>query len=283
MSDLISDMRAVSEDHQSAAIEAAERAALLAAVLVVALSVIAGTLSFRLLGRVASTFRSMLGDEETAGVAGGDEAARMASALDRFRQSEAESRKLLEEQAGQAAEERRRFAAAQELQSELSRVVSAARAGDFSARIRGRYEDASLAEQAIAVNDLIASMDHGISETIRAVDCLATGDLTKPMSGNFEGSFARLSAGFNSTISRLGELVREIQTCAGRMRVESQDIAGDIGKLSRRTEQQAASLEETSATMEEMAGTISHSAQNADHAQQISAEAARRAAAGVRS
>ena len=266
---------------QSAAVSLNRSLAVAAAFVVVLLAVLAGTVTYRLMGRVLATIGAMLEtDKTTSSGEPRDAFAEMASALERFRDNETRSARLFEEQEARAQEERARFEATTRLQAELKQVVAAAAEGDFSARLGAAYDDPALLELVDAVNTLVGSVDAGIEETTRVVELLAEGALTEPMTGDFKGAFAKLRDGVNTTISRLSDLVREIQGSAESMRRNSTQIAGDVEDLSRRTESQASSLEETTATMEEMVTAITSSANNAASAKEVSAQAAERAANG---
>ena len=79
------------------------------------------------------------------------------------------------------AQETAMRAKSDDLQSSMSVVVSAAAAGDFSQRIDKDYQDDSLNHFAANINDLLASVDSGVSETRRVIASLADGDLTETM------------------------------------------------------------------------------------------------------
>ena len=244
--------------------------------------VIGSQLSGAMSGMAASMKRLSEGDFALS-IDGADrqnEIGEMARALEVFKASGLERERLERDQAAAAEEERRRAQAASALQSELGAVVAAAVRGDFSKRIESRFEDKSLTELADGVNELVQSVDTGVTETKRIVDRLAGGDLTEKMTGDFRGSFADLQTGVNATVDQLSSLVADIQARASSMQHGTKAISSDASELAGRAESQASSLEETAATMEEMTATIKANAESAQQASTTSAQAASKATRG---
>lgn len=143
-----------------------------------------------------------------------------------------------------------------DLQTRVAAVVASAAAGDFSARIGRRYDDADLARFATGVDDLVASVQTGVAETSRVIAALADGDLTARMQGQFRGVFSDLQTNVNATMARLRDMMGEVRSVidvidagAGEMRIASNDLA-------RRTERQAAAIEETAAALQEITAGV---------------------------
>ena len=122
---------------------------------------------------------------------------------------------------------------------------------------------------------------NAVAQTQSVVSAAASGDLTHriPMEGK-SGELATLSNGVNSLIDVMAGLVRQIQTTAGEVQVAADAICDGNQNLSRRTDEQAASLEETASSMEEMATTVRQTADNAGHANQLAIAACGQAEKG---
>ena len=88
-----------------------------------------------------------------------DEIGEMARALEVFRTNEEQMRAMEAQEAALHAQSR-------DLQTSISGIVAAAAAGDFSKRISKTYEDADLQRFAASVNELVESVDRGITEVI---------------------------------------------------------------------------------------------------------------------
>ncbi|NTH79761.1 HAMP domain-containing protein [Agrobacterium rhizogenes] len=162
-----------------------------------------------------------------------------------------------------------------DLQSSIGAVVTAAVAGDFTQRITRNYDNPDLNRFAAQVNELVTSVDRGITETRRVVSALADGDLMESMRGEFHGAFGELQQNVNATMTNLRSVLGEVRAAidtinggAGEMRIAS-------GDLSKRTEQQAASLEETSSALEEITVAVKNSTERALEASRMVDEARR--------
>ncbi|MDQ0457137.1 methyl-accepting chemotaxis protein [Rhizobium paknamense] len=146
-----------------------------------------------------------------------------------------------------------------DLQSNISTVVSAAVAGDFSARINKRYENEDLNRFAASVNQLVTSVDAGVAETNRVVAALAQGDLTEAMQGEFKGVFLNLQKNMNATMESLRRVMTEVRSAIDMINSGAGELRHASSDLSKRTEQQAASLEETAAALEEITSAVKSS------------------------
>jgi methyl-accepting chemotaxis protein len=102
---------------------------------------------------------------------------------------------------------------------------------------------------------------------------MSHGDLTKTIDSNYQGSFGQLKNDANSTISKLTEVMGEINNNANSVLNGAHEIAQGNANLSQRTEEQASSLEETASSMEEMTSTVRMNADNAKQADQLASSA----------
>src|SRR5262249_25820927 len=152
-------------------------------------------------------------------------------------------------------------------------VVASAAAGDFSHRIEKTYGDENLDHFASNVNELLASVDAGITETRRVVASLAEGDLTQTMRGSFQGAFAELQLNVNNTFATLQGTMREVRGTTAAISTNTNELRIASDDLSRRTEQQAAALEETSAALDEITAVVQNSTQRAQEASVMVTEA----------
>ena len=102
---------------------------------------------------------------------------------------------------------------------------------------------------------------------------LAEGNLMVRLRDGFSPTYAQIRDDFNEAIGKLSAAIGVVMTSAGGMRDGSQSIASAADDLSRRTEQQAANLEETAATLSQVTDTVRKSAEGADHARAVAAAA----------
>lgn len=100
---------------------------------------------------------------------------------------------------------------------------------------------------------LKAELDAAISETIRVSGCLANGDLTAQMAGNFVGRFADLQSAINGFITKTVQTLRQAKVSAetvgqatSQLRAASEHLAEGAGKQRSACQVSAQALEETS-------------------------------------
>jgi len=156
------------------------------------------------------------------------------------------------------------------LNGDLSDVVGAAILGDFTRRVSVNYADPELNTLAQSVNNLVETVDRGISETGEVLSALAHTDLTKRMNGQYAGALARLKDDTNAVGDKLADVVRQLRGTSRSLKTATGEILAGANDLSERTTKQAATIEETSATMEQLANTV---VQNANRAQEASTKA----------
>ncbi|SMD04298.1 methyl-accepting chemotaxis protein [Rhizobium sp. RU36D] len=200
-----------------------------------------------------------------------DEIGDMAAAVEVFKQNGLAVNRL-------NAQENAMRAKSDDLQSSMSVVVASAAAGDFSRRIEKQYNDANLDRFAGNINELLSSVDAGISETRRVVAALAAGDLTQDMRGEFRGAFAELQTNVNSSFDRLRHVMKDILQKTHSINGSSNELSVSSNDLSRRTEQQAAALEQTSAALDQITVVVTNSTTRAKEASQMVTEAKQSAA-----
>ncbi|WP_420409980.1 methyl-accepting chemotaxis protein [Hoeflea sp.] len=205
-------------------------------------------------------------DTEIPGLDHRSEIGDMAKAVDVFKQNAIRMRDLTAQEAALQAKNT-------DLQSNISTVVAAAVAGDFSKRITARYDNPDLDAFASNVNTLVESVDTGIAETQRVIGALAEGDLTEEMTGNYQGVFADLQSGVNATMASLRKLMEEVRHSADVINGGADQIRNASNDLSRRTETQAASLEETSSGLEEITVAVRNSTERAQDSARMVNEA----------
>ena len=143
-----------------------------------------------------------------------------------------------------------------QLGASFGSVVDAAKKGRFSDRVPAQFSDQVLNDLATNINELLGSVDHGISQAGQALERVANGDLTRPMDGEFQGAFADLQDNTNNMIKQLTCLITEITESSSTLAASSAELRDTSGTLAGQTENNAASLGQTSAALEELSASI---------------------------
>ncbi|WP_348694835.1 methyl-accepting chemotaxis protein [Duganella fentianensis] len=103
---------------------------------------------------------------------------------------------------------------------------------------------------------------------------IAAGDLSARIDVAGQDEMSQLLHGLQDMQEKLAGTVREVRDGAGAISVASSEIAAGNLDLSRRTENQAANIEETASSLEELTATVKHNAENALQSSQLAHEAA---------
>ena len=182
------------------------------------------------------------------------------------RENEAREHRLAAERSANEAErdraEKARLAAEEiterdrKLAVQIEEVVSACAAGDFTRRIDGAERQGVLAEVCDGVNRIGEAADEGLGAVLQALDALAGGDLTYRMTGRYSGIFDEIARRANNTAGKLSAVLGDIATASTSVDTSAREISGAADDLARRTERNAATLEETTASLVELKDTV---------------------------
>src|SRR5690606_14682548 len=98
------------------------------------------------------------------------------------------------------------------INAEIKSLVDAAVAGDFGRRGNARRFEFVYAELVEALNNLMATADHGLSEVGEVLSAVADGDLTRRIDTRLPGRFGDLANDTNRTVEHLTGIVGQIRT-----------------------------------------------------------------------
>jgi methyl-accepting chemotaxis protein len=148
------------------------------------------------------------------------------------------------------------FKAAAIEKAALEAEAEAQRAAADAARQAAEAERArTAAEQSRVVSSLAAGLEK-----------LSVGVLTFRLRDAFEPAYEKLRADFNAAMDRLQQTMTVVTGNTAGIRSGTNEISAASDDLSRRTEQQAASLEETAAALDEITATVRKTAEGAGQA-----------------
>ncbi len=155
-------------------------------------------------------------------------------------------------------------------QDEIGRVAQAIEVFRQNAIQREHLEQArsvTAAEQSIVVAAVASGLER-----------LASGDVTVRLTDAFSVEYECLRENFNAASAGLETLVQGIYTSSGRISDSIAEVAHASDELSRRTDIQAATLEQTAAALDQITATVSQTAAGAINVNQVVS----RVSAGVR-
>ncbi|KQN78404.1 methyl-accepting chemotaxis protein [Devosia sp. Leaf64] len=220
-------------------------------------------------------------ETEVIGTDRTDEIGAMARAVEVFRENGMKMSQMTEAEAARIIRDQEsRQDMMMELQQAFGNVVDSALDGDFSKRVPATFPDAELNGLATSVNDLVDSVDRGLTETGTVLSAMAQADLTQRMHGEHRGAFGKLKTDVNLVADKLSDVIHQLRGTSGTLKSATSEILSGANDLSERTTRQAATIEETSASMEQLAQTVTENAKKASDASQKASVVSRSAEEG---
>ncbi|NKK04253.1 methyl-accepting chemotaxis protein, partial [Rhizobium leguminosarum bv. viciae] len=120
-------------------------------------------------------------------------------------------------------------------------------------------------------------IEFAVSELAAGLARMSQGDISTTIDAPFIGQLEQLRGDFNGSMRRLQATMTQIRNNVQMIQGNGSQMAQSAEDLSRRTERQAASLEETAAAVAEITNTVRLSAERAKDADQIVRHAKRSA------
>jgi methyl-accepting chemotaxis protein len=155
------------------------------------------------------------------------------------------------------------------IQQDLAAVVDAVAAGDFTRRLSQAGAEGLAAKLATGIDRLAATISSALSEVMQMMSGLARGDLSKRITGVYEGDMLRLQRDCNATADQLAHVVGQTVHGMETIRTATAQLTTGASDLSVRTEQQVANLGEMAAAIRQLSATIKQNAENVDQANQL--------------
>ncbi|HET7058085.1 MAG TPA: methyl-accepting chemotaxis protein, partial [Nitrospiraceae bacterium] len=149
------------------------------------------------------------------------------------------------------------------------KLIHAAAMGNLADRINtGRFQG-SAKDLVSSFNQLLDAVATPLHEAQGVLTAMASGDLTKQMTGAYQGEFEQMKMSLNTAITQLTHTVSLVRGAVEAVTAGSEEISKGSDDLAKRTSEQAGALEETSASMEEMTSTVKQNADNSKQANQL--------------
>ena len=178
------------------------------------------------------------------------------------------------------AELRKRSAAFEAVQSELSASVGAATRGDFSARISLSSEERDLQEIANGVNALLGTVENALSDLLTTLTAIGNADLTQKVERDYQGAFADLKVGANRCAESLADIVGAIRQRSSQSAQTATTILDNAMLVSRGAQEQSTAIASSSRALEEMTAAIQSTVSSVSDVEQKAATARNKAADG---
>jgi len=126
------------------------------------------------------------------------------------------------------------------------------------------------AEQDRIRAEAMAQATTGLADGLKQ---LAAGNLGFQLSQAFAEEFESLRADFNQAVLQLKDTMTSVSEATGAIDSGSREVSHSADDLSKRTEQQAASLEETAAALDQITTNVANSSKRAEEARSVAIQA----------
>ena len=144
---------------------------------------------------------------------------------------------------------------------EIAEEAQVARAAAEEARFAEAHAAEERQSLQFFVEEERLSVVNGLAE---ALGLLAQGDMSCQIKAKFPPEYEQLRTDFNGAIGRLSEALNDIVAAAEAIRSGAGQMSVAADDLARRTERQAASLEETAAALDQITSTVRRTADGAE-------------------
>ncbi len=145
---------------------------------------------------------------------------------------------------------------------ERLRLASESAAARNAVEVERQLNEAAIVTASDQLRQVVQDLGAGLSR-------LSQGDLTCRIDSTFAANYRSLQEDFNAAIQALQDAMSQISVDSQGICAGVAEISKAADDLSRRTESQAASLEETAATLDHITTTVRKTAQSASAARQI--------------
>ncbi|MDD1779970.1 methyl-accepting chemotaxis protein [Enterovibrio sp. ZSDZ35] len=145
--------------------------------------------------------------------------------------------------------------------------------GNFSARCDARTANGDLLKLASSVNQSTTNLEQTLSHTRQVLGQLSQGNLTENFSLNVKGDYVLLKRDINDTISRLAQMLEEIQSSAKTVNVKSDETFAEVTQLNQQFDIQVKDLKDVSLLMKAMRSNIDETLDHANVSVSVSQKA----------
>jgi len=129
-------------------------------------------------------------------------------------------------------------------------------------------------EEAEAIRHELEQAQSEVVDALRVgMRQLSEGDLTAEITNSFNPDYEQLRTDFNDAVATLRKAMLRVIDNAESIRGEAADISNAADDLSRRTERQAATLEETAGALDQLTVSVRSAAEGAGQANQVVTDA----------
>ena len=168
------------------------------------------------------------------------------------------------------------------LVEDTSQISDSALIGKLDTRPDASRHQGDFRRIILGINGSLDAIIVPITEAMDVLSAMAAGDLTRSITGDYQGKFLELKHSVNGTVEKLSEIIGEVRGSADSLSSASEEISATAQSMAQSASEQAASVEQTSASMEQMSASISQNTENAKVTDGMAGKANKEASEGGR-
>jgi PAS domain S-box-containing protein len=166
------------------------------------------------------------------------------------------------------------------LVADANMLATAAVEGRLQTRADASKHQGDFRKIVQGVNETLDGVILPLNEAVEVLALVEQGDLTRTVTGNYQGQLGEFKDTVNNTVAKLSQTISEVISAADQLGNASEQISSTSQSLSQAASEQAGSVEITSASIEQMAASINQNADNAKVTDGMASKAATEASQG---
>ncbi|MBX2975367.1 MAG: MCP four helix bundle domain-containing protein [Ignavibacteriaceae bacterium] len=164
--------------------------------------------------------------------------------------------------------------------NEANMLIRANKEGNLGVRGNVSKFSGAWGELIGGVNSILDSVVAPLNESSQILSAMANGDLTKKISGDYQGNYKAIKDNINMVIDSLSSTLVEVARSASAVATSSSDISSSSEEMAAGSSEQTQQAAEVAAAVEEMTATILENTKNASYAANTAIEAGNKAKEG---
>lgn len=167
------------------------------------------------------------------------------------------------------------------IENDIKTIVAGVKAGELNHRLNITDKAGFFKVLSVGINELTEVIENVFNDIADVMQHMATGDLSRTITRDYEGLYGSCKQDINATLSKLNDVFTQIRDSADAINNSSQEIASGNDHLSQRVQEQAINLEQTTSRMGELTDTVKNTAEHTQQATQIAETSSTLAEQGV--
>ncbi len=165
-------------------------------------------------------------------------------------------------------------------EEELDNMVNAATQGDFSSRLNLTGKTGFFAKISEGMNILVTTCEQSLSDVAAVLAAVAEGDLTRRITHDYQGLFAKVKDSVNTTNENLTRVMDDVRGAANALTGAANQVNATAQSLSQAAVEQAASVDQATLQINVISKSINQNSDNAKRTDGMASKTTKEAGEG---